>query len=293
MEYSSPGQSELVSFEGIELGTVNFAPVFELAADLYSHIGLAFMNSEDRQTWNIVSPPIGTNATGYAQWHKSQMHEDLKLLALKRDGTSCLLTKQPFYGPNGVDPILMHVIPPSVSSKPDGLKYIALLGGQPARDTVLESSNTIDNVLALEATAAASYRLCELGIETCRDAGDFHDKKYPPVDDPTFNLAQYRFRTFSSNCERRIRSILLRNGDDISFGSGPKASRLHHGPHLTLCDLRLAVSRALHNSGAADFISQLMEEADDTGRPHTVLNNKGFQDVLDAKLLISGRAQIV
>ncbi|KAF8071563.1 hypothetical protein FPV67DRAFT_881722 [Lyophyllum atratum] len=285
-EYSSVGQTEQTLFDGVASTTADFTPVFELAADLFTHVGLAFVNSENRQIWRFLSPPLGTNARDDSgkEPHRTQSQESLKLLALKRDGASCPLTEMAFFGIDCVEPILMHVIPDSVRSKPDTLKYIAVLGGKVARDKVLEFANTIDNVWASEATVAAAHRLCKWGIEACSNA-----------DDPSRSHAKVKYvlRTFSFDSEQKVGSTLLRDGDEIQFGDGPEGHELHYGPHPLLCNVRLAVGRALYTSGAADFITRLMEDADESNRQCDVLKDKDFEYVLDAKLLISGRAQIV
>ncbi|KAF5379666.1 hypothetical protein D9615_005758 [Tricholomella constricta] len=281
-EYSSPDESEQILFDSVEAATVDFAPVFELAADLFTHIGLAFMISEDRHVWRFLSPPPTSGTVpDTLKPHGSRSQDALKLLAMKRDGTSCPLTEVPFFAFAGADPALTHMIPSSVRFKANTLKFIALLGGKVARDHVLEFSSKIQNVFNMETSAAASHRLSKWGIEACQSTLGVRN-----------GMVQYYFRTFSFDLEHRIGSALLRDGDEISFGEGPEASQLHYGPHPMLCNLRLAVGRALYTSGAAEFIHQLMEDADDTNCPHNTLKDEDF-DVLNAKLLISGRAQIV
>jgi hypothetical protein len=55
-----------------------------------------------------------------------------------------------------------------------------------------------------------------------------------------------------------------------------------------LCNLQLAVARVLKMSGAADIITQLMEDADDSDFPHNFLASETFCDILDAELLLEG-----
>lgn len=87
--------------------------------------------------------------------------------------------------------------------------------------------------------------------------------------------------------------LSLQDGDEIIFGEGPEGEKLNRGPHPVLCSIRLAISRVLDASGAAEVITQLMRDADDADCPHVALKDKDFHDVLNAKLLISGRALIV
>jgi hypothetical protein len=77
------------------------------------------------------------------------------------------------------------------------------------------------------------------------------------------------------------------------FGQGPKGERLGLGPLPLLCNLQLAVARVLHMSGAAEVIAQLKDEADDTDFSKVYFMSEDFCDILNAKLLISGRALVV
>ena len=43
-------------------------------------------------------------------------------------------------------------------------------------------------------------------------------------------------------------------------------------------------------SGAADIISELQDEADDRDFPRVFIASEKFLDILDAKLILSGRA---
>jgi hypothetical protein len=51
--------------------------------------------------------------------------------------------------------------------------------------------------------------------------------------------------------------INLRDGDEICFGGGTKGERLGRGPLPLLCNVQLAMARALHMSGAAEAVMQL------------------------------------
>jgi hypothetical protein len=60
-----------------------------------------------------------------------------------------------------------------------------------------------------------------------------------------------------------------------------------------LCNLQLAVARVLKTSGAAEMIDQWKEEGDDSDFPHVYLALTAFCNILDAKLLLSGRVVTV
>lgn len=82
----------------------------------------------------------------------------------------------------------------------------------------------------------------------------------------------------------------MNNGDEIEFGKGPEGLKLNNGPLPELCNLHLAVSRVMKVSGAADIISELQDEADDRDFPRVFIASEKFLDILDAKLILSGRA---
>ena len=84
----------------------------------------------------------------------------------------------------------------------------------------------------------------------------------------------------------------MRDGDLITFGNGSEESQLGTGPYALLCNLQLAVARVLKMSGAAELIAQIIEDGDDSDFAHTYVASPAFCDVLDARLLASGRALI-
>ncbi|KAF8576916.1 hypothetical protein K439DRAFT_1622503 [Ramaria rubella] len=78
--------------------------------------------------------------------------------------------------------------------------------------------------------------------------------------------------------------ILLKDGDEIDFGQGPEGEKLGNGPLPLLCNLHLAVARAILMSDAADTVTQWMDEADDSDCPHVYLASDPFFKILTAKL---------
>ena len=102
----------------------------------------------------------------------------------------------------------------------------------------------------------------------------------------------YTYRTIPKSTEAGPGFIRLRDGDSITFGNGPEASRLGTGPLPRLCNLQLAVARVFNNSGAAELIAQIKDEGDDSDFPHVYVASPAFCDVLTAQLLASGRALI-
>jgi len=202
----------------------------------------------------------------------------LKALLFKRDGNSCLWTGMTFVGPMGVVPILAHVIPNSVHDKPDTLKCIAMFAGERVRDLVIQYLNHTGNVMNIQSDAHTAYDSLRWGIEA-----QSHDN----------GKVKYIFRTIPPSPNSSPGFIRLREGDEINFGQGPEGERFGRGPLPLLCNLQLAVARVLHMSGAAEIIAQLKDDADDTDFSNVYHMSEDFCDILDAKLLMSGRALVV
>ena len=104
--------------------------------------------------------------------------------------------------------------------------------------------------------------------------------------------AIYIYRRIPSSAEAGPGYIGFHDGDRITFGGGPEAERLGSGPDPLLCNLQLAVARVLKMSGAAELITQIIEDGDDSDFTHVYISSPAFCDVLTAKLLSSGRALI-
>ena len=81
----------------------------------------------------------------------------------------------------------------------------------------------------------------------------------------------------------------MNSGDEIEFGKGSSGQQLNIGPLPILCNLQLAIARVLKVSGAADVIMELKDEADDGDFPRVFIASEKFLDILDAKLMLSGR----
>ncbi|KAG6835901.1 hypothetical protein H0H93_013542 [Arthromyces matolae] len=273
--YSSFEDTLQILYDNVDPKTVEFSSIFALATELFTHIGLPFMNEDDR-VWRALTPLSTFSPSTPGQTRYEQRRENLKVMVLKRDGTSCPFSEIPYYGMGGVAPIMAYVIPSSIRSKPETLKYLSIIAGHNATDSILQSGDTIDNALAVEGSIAASYRRNCWALEACESPDNV-------------NHATYYFKAFEPGNLHRAGSVLLRDGDEITFGQGPTGTQNRNGPHPLLCNLRLAVSRALYTSGAAEFIGQLMQDADDMDCRHVALQ-KNFHRALSAKLLISGRS---
>jgi len=147
-----------------------------------------------------------------------------------------------------------------------------MFAGNEARDLVIQHLNGIGNVMNIEKNAHDIYDELRCGIEAQNDNG----------------VVKYIYRRVPLLPHHDIGPsiIRLRDGDRIEFGVGTEGSRLGVGPLPLLCNLQLAVARVLKMSGAADIITQLMEDSDDSDFPHNFIASNDFCDILDAKLVL-------
>ncbi|KAG6379300.1 hypothetical protein JVT61DRAFT_11755 [Boletus reticuloceps] len=280
-----------VLFRGLDPKDVDFEPVLKMAAEFFTHIGVAFMNpggsksgtSTEFSVSEVVNEEIDkllhqVNEEGDFGKRKQEL---LKALSFRRDGDFCLLTGVEFMHSKkkpGVYSALAHIIPNSVHGKPDTLKCIAMFAGPAARDEVMHHLNNIGNVMNMQHDAHVSYDNLDWGIEAKEEGGE----------------VKYFFRTVPTNPGiHGLFFINLRDGEEIQFGKGPEGKKLGNGPTPRLCNLQLAVARVLKLSGAADIILEWKDLADDDGYYRPFIASEEFCDMLDAKLFLSGRAVVV
>ncbi|KAF8133262.1 hypothetical protein EV363DRAFT_1162606 [Boletus edulis] len=279
-----------VLFRGLDPKNVNFKPVLEMAAEFFTHIGVAFMNpggsksgtSTEFSVSEVVSEETDkllqqVNKEGDFEKRKQEL---LKALSFRRDGDFCLLTGFAFMHSKkkpGAYPALAHIIPNSIHGKPDTLKCITMFAGPAARDEVMHHLNDIGNVMNMQHDAHVSYDNLHWGIEAKEEGGE----------------VKYFFRTVPTNPGvHDLFFINLRDGEEIQFGKGPEGKKLGNGPLPKLCNLQLAVARVLKMSGAADIILEWRDHADDDGCDRLFIASEEFCDMLDAKLFLSGRAVV-
>jgi len=287
--FISEQQTLAVLFRGIDRKKINFEPIFKMAAEFLTHLGVAFVNPGGPKsatgTPHSVTDMISKETDELLQSineegeYGKRKQNALKALSFKRDGTSCLLTDGLFEpsNPEGIDPILAHIIPNSVSDKPNTLKCIAMFAGRATRNLVMKHLNDIGNAMNLEANTHTAYDNLRWGIEAQEDNG----------------MVKYIYRRVPHTTASGPGWITLLDGDEIKFGRGPDGERLGRGPLPLLCSLQLAVARVLKMSGAAELIAQWKYDADDSEFPHIYLASEVFCGILDAQLLLSGRAMIM
>jgi len=284
-QFTSSEQTLRVLLDGIDRKKVNFQPIFMMAAEYLTHLGVAFANTGGRGsgigTPHSVTDIVSMETDELLQSLKDEKEygkrkqEILKALSFKRDGILCLLTGFTF-SLRGLKPILAHIIPHSVHHKPDTLKCIAMFAGDATRDLVVDNLNSIGNAMNLESNAHTAYDDLQWGIE----AQELEDGK----------TVKYIYRNIPSTADSP-EIIRFRDGDEIKFGKGTDGKQLG-GPLPFLCNLHLAVARVLNMSGAAELIAQWKDDADDSDFPHVYLASEDFCEILDAQLLLSGRALI-
>ncbi|KAF8573769.1 hypothetical protein K439DRAFT_1421143 [Ramaria rubella] len=282
-------QPEMVVEELMQGLDIDFSPVLNLAAEVFTHLGVAFLNQGEPKSKPGTPFSVGEldrmetdtllavlNADGKFG-HREQAA--LKQLAIKRDGTACMFTKRLFKLPGGVfsnstvsriDPVLTHIIPKSFHQKPDTLALISIFAGEKTAKVVLEHLNSVGNAMNIQSDAHPTYDQLLWGIEAQE-----RDEK-----------VKYVHRLISRTVIKDPGPgfILLKDGDEIHFGQGPDGEKLGNGPLPLLCNLHLAVARIVQMSGAADIIAQWMDEADDSDFPHVYLAPDDFFKILTAKL---------
>lgn len=179
-------------------------------------------------------------------------------MAFERDGTRCVMTGAKFHETltdvNDFHPNLAHIIPSSIHGKPDTMKCLAMFAGGSASDSDLKHMNGVGNVANFQSDAHWQYDELRWGIEAREEGGN----------------VKYIYRRVPYCSDVGPVGIDLRDGDEIQFGGGTKGERLGRGPLPLLCNIRLAMARALHMSGAAEVVMQLKVDSDDSDRKSVV-----------------------
>jgi len=264
---------------------VNFEPIFDMAAEYFTYLGIAFMNPGGPKSGTGTPHSVNEFMSmttdellreALQEGFGKRKQDVLKALSFKRDGVKCPLTGLPFkpIDASGVKPILGHVIPNSVHGKPDTIKCIGMFAGPTVRDLVVEHLNGLGNVMNLQSDAHQAYDDLEWAIQANRVGGK----------------VTYIFKLLLGGIDHGPGVINLTNGQGIPFGKGPDGAGLE-GPLPVLCNLQYAVARVMRMSGAAEVIRQLKDDADDSDFPYVYLASTDFSSILSAKLLLSsGRA---
>ncbi|RDB19534.1 hypothetical protein Hypma_013392 [Hypsizygus marmoreus] len=272
-------------FCGQEIDKIDFTPVFKMAQEFFTHLIIAFNNPGGRKSPvpGSVSDVIGLSTNellelleahgDYGVRHQASLRE----LAFRRDGVTC-----PFTGrllrriPSnrqlpGITSRVAHIIPDGIHTDPEGdiLKCIATFAGSSTRDLVAHNLNNIGNVLNLTADYHDEYDYLLWGIEASED--------------DTGNV-RYIYRDFFTG----ISQMSTNDGHEIKFGRGLEGEKLGKGPLPALCNLALGVRRVMKMSGASGLVSQIEEDADDTGLPEFFLPSEDFCRIVDAKLVLNG-----
>ncbi|KAH9975650.1 hypothetical protein BJV74DRAFT_888762 [Russula compacta] len=138
-----------------------------------------------------------------------------------------------------------------------------MLAGTAVCDLVVEQLNDPSNLVNIDSIIHTAYYDILWGIEAREENG----------------MVKYIYRNVPSSAET-LGIIRLKDGDQIIFGGGPEAARLGFGPSPALCNLQLAVARALSMSGAAEVIAQIMDDGDDSDFHHIYIALPEFCNIL-------------
>lgn len=162
-----------------------------------------------------------------------------------------------------------------------------MLAGQETAELVRGNLNKIGNVMNVEMNACRDFDKLYWGIE----AEVQPDKSVRIQPSSIFALfphstkIKYVYRCLVTSLEI-VDMINLKDGDPILFGRGPGGSEIDL-PLPRLCNLHLAIARVLRTSGAADLISMIQADADDSEISSVFLQPEDFSRILAAKLLTS------
>ncbi|KAF8576101.1 hypothetical protein K439DRAFT_1664763 [Ramaria rubella] len=271
--------------QGLKPEEIDFSPVLNLAADVFTHLGVAFMNPGGAKSKSDTPFSVGEldrmetdallaiiNADGKFGYRKQAA---LKQLATKHDGKRVLVYQKTVQhsaagfresGLTGIGPIIPH----SFHQKSDTLALISMFAGEKTMKGVVEHLNSIGNAMNVQSDAHTMYDKLWWGMEAQECDGK----------------VKYVHRRVSRTVPKDPGPgfILLKDGDEIKFGQGCDGEKLGNGPLPLLCNLHLAVARIVLMSGAADIITQWMDEADDSDFPHVYLASDAFFKILTAKL---------
>ncbi|KAF8330338.1 uncharacterized protein EI90DRAFT_2922141 [Cantharellus anzutake] len=142
-EFSSPLHSETVLFEGVDRETINFSPIFQMGAELFTHLCVAFMSPGSRKSGSGTPFPVNDLI-------EKDTDELLQMAASEGRGTG----KQA-----------------ALEALPDTIKCIAMLAGTAVRDLVLEQLDDLGNLIHVESNAHAAYDDIYWGIEARNENG--------------------------------------------------------------------------------------------------------------------------
>jgi len=165
-----------------------------------------------------------------------------------RDGDYCLLTFACFFPPNFVPPRCAHIIPFSVHSKTQTLAAIEMFTGPVLNAQIIQDNiNHPSNALNLESNAHELMdKYLAWGIEAISSGCRW----------------KYYYRIVRP--DRVSAFTRLKDGDEISFGSGSGGDRVPL-PDPRICNLHLAVSRVSYASGASEIFDQFLDDEDHDG----------------------------
>ncbi|KAH8081341.1 hypothetical protein BXZ70DRAFT_959908 [Cristinia sonorae] len=283
--------------------TIDWAPILRMADDMLRYLGFPFFNTGANVSSSgsgfSIDDTINLSTDGLLR----EVHADgglrgdivLQSLAVRRDGPRCVVTKKnlrgkvhesgfheedtTLFGLNSDEELpegywyfsLARLIPLPCHSNIGFLEWIRIFAGDSCAERISAHVHGLRNVFNLELQAYRALGDLLWAIEAT----------------PTATGHKYIFRRFAPR--RGIPTVFLEDGEELFFGRGVDHVCLSDQlPDPTLCNVRLAITQALHASGATRLVASLKEDADDTDYASVCFTQDEFLNILNAKLQLAG-----
>ncbi|KAF8586398.1 hypothetical protein K439DRAFT_1659753 [Ramaria rubella] len=237
-----------------------------LASHYLTHLAIALRNpggtKTPQESTHLTPNPIRetqiAELLGNATVKRSQ--QALKELVMARDGYNCPMTDFSFNDPTVyVVPRCSHILPFSLHEQTQThIAIEAFTGKEITSEDIQANINHPRNALNLQ-----------------NDVHDFYDSKMAwgieAIRQPN---GRYKY-IYRQVREMKPPTMKRSDGDEIQFGKGSLSQKIDL-PSPTFCNLRLAVARVLHASGAAEVIDKFEDASETTkcglpiyfGSPH-------------------------
>ncbi|RDB15278.1 hypothetical protein Hypma_004791 [Hypsizygus marmoreus] len=292
--------SSRILLDGVDQAKLNLKPIYDLAAETFTYLGLAVRNRGCRAPDGLIqrfsdsdSALNREKALHYAEkttdrlLRIAQVHNEpmqqlaLQNLVIRRDGdVQCPISARLF------DPrssgVLTQIIPKTVLDNSNVLKYLTMFAGPTTANIILHGLSSLENLINIQLGTLVGFDKLSFAIESLKENGKIKyilRDPFPVPDNPLWT--EY------------VLPNLLNDGDEIAFGRGPEGARLGPGPHPRLCNLRLAIMRVFQDSGAMPVMADLEEGANNryvNCFPRDLLSPH-FCDVL-SRTLMAGHGEV-
>jgi len=193
----------------------------------------------------------------------------LKTLIYIRDGFRCPLTRLPFLRADeecedyAIESRCSHILPFSIHGNSRIQTLIEAYTGKKITARLIQDLiNDPQNALNLQQDAHSSFDSFSWGIEA-------------ELQENTTDVYRYRFRSVAP--KKVPQSIKLRDGDEIDFGRGKFPDDVRF-PNPIFCNLKLAIARVLHASGAAEVLNRYDRDMEELKGYQLYLGGPYFSD---------------